>query len=415
MFGISLLEIIILSLLVYAISRFINRSRSIQSHLPVLLVVFGLLLAVPLVLATLFYARSSHSSPPEFAPPALPPNVWSNLDGQPFDASVFPSETAAAGPLARKVRGALEEHHLLTETEPTSAEQPETDEFGNADENNHDALPIAESELGAKQTRLTSPETLIVNAAAVNPETRQRFEKQLQSEFPISEIRYPEDPLRPDQPPGPVAVGVVRITLTSVKEHFQVTQNGHTFEQIEGQLICHLQTSRGSFQFNNNFISKPWVESFDAFVSSRPSQRFVVGYSGELASSADEARRRAMEDAESRSRIFVDGATIVMADESHVVDRFAQKLSRPYGDVWREAVLLDVSPERMQPLIAAARNTVVVVRQQRRSLAAALVILFGLTVVLCLALNFLTQGYYRNRLWISAAIVVGLGLLATLA
>lgn len=410
-------EIIILLPVLYLIIRFMNRNRSQRSHFPALLLVFGLLLAVPLVLAMLFILRPS--TPSVIQPtvvrqaPAAPTTVWSNLDGQPFDANVYPSESAAATPLARKIRSVLDDNQLLADQKPVSAEQPEADDQGSAQKPTSDDAVIAEAEAAPKATRLTAPAFLMLYRTAVNDTTLQRFAKQLHSDFPISEVRYAQGLVSPTELEAPVRAGGVRLVLTSSKEHLQVTENGHISEQIKGTLECRVETSHGSATVSSVFIDKPWVEDFDMYVSSRPQKHFVVGYSDELASSAQEARRRAMQDAKVKSRIAVDGV-IVEVNESLVVDRFAQKLSRPYGDVWREAVLLDVSPERMQPLIAAARNTVVVVQQQRRTTAAALAILFGLTVILCLALNFLTQGYYRNRLWISAAIVVGLGLLATL-
>jgi hypothetical protein len=92
--------------------------------------------------------------------------------------------------------------------------------------------------------------------------------------------------------------------------------------------------------------------------------------------------------------------------ENAACDRFVQKLSRPYGDVWRVAVLYDVPTLAME--YTGARTVITEVRQSHRRL---LVLLFILTIIICGVLNMVTYGYYRLQISVGWVVVV-LGLLA---
>ncbi|MEZ6060336.1 MAG: hypothetical protein R3C19_08250 [Planctomycetaceae bacterium] len=410
-----------------------------------------LLLGVPVFFGLLFFARSSHSvnspavtmqragstsqprepvvvpmgidaraaSVPSFAAGREmmnQPDVWANLDQQPFDANNYPGRIAAAKPLAGKLRAALDANQLLA----SSTARPEAIAADDAQAVESDASTedagIADNEhSGPADIRLTSPAYLMVYDASAGNDVLQRFAEQLRAEFPVSEVRVSGNSLGRRESAPTVERGAVRLSLHSVDEHIQTAEGDEPSEQIRGELICHIETTNGSAQVSVNYIQKPWVEEFDAFVSARPQQRFVVGYSGQLVSSEEDARRLAMLDAQHKCRLAVPGGDSITVDESLVVDRFAQKLSRPYGDVWREAVLLDVSASRIAPALAQARHVASVSEQRRFSVGVSLAVLFAVTVLLCISLNLLTQGYYRRRLLICGAAVLGVGALTLMS
>ena len=124
--------------------------------------------------------------------------------------------------------------------------------------------------------------------------------------------------------------------------------------------------------------------------------------------------------------------------DKSVVDRFVQKLTMPYGSVWREAVLLDYDLSGVDSMqfqdsataerVAAAPSTVsthsaivsahgeshpvtVPGRSPCRlsnpdSMVAGLMIL---TIVIGWVSNWLTQGYYRKPVWTVTNTISSLG------
>ena len=78
-----------------------------------------------------------------------------------------------------------------------------------------------------------------------------------------------------------------------------------------------------------------------------------------------------------------------------IADRFITRLSRPYGHVYRAAILLDISPEQLVKIRASqavasqlARSTFAMRLTGGLVLLAVAWLLYGL-------LNALTRGYYR--------------------
>ena len=332
-------------------------------------------------------------------------NVWANTDLQLFNANAYPDLLAAVKPLARNVREALDANQLLAgRNEDRATASVETDS---------DAAIQQQAE--AAEAENTAPLQLKVTGRLLLDKHRdnvlQRFTEQLRIEFPDGEVSLFDGADKQHGAETVIEDGTVLLTLSLEDERSEKAPWDNKAEQQSGRHRCDIVTSHGSAKATSSYIEKPWVEAFDVFISTRPSRRLIVGYSEKFVSSEEAARRLAMNDARSKSRVAAGGSgAVATADESHVIDRFAQKLSRPYGDVWREAVLLDVSGARMAPAIARAKRQTMHVREHRISVAMSLLILFGVTMVLCMILNLLTQGYYRKRLLmtggVAAAIVV---------
>jgi hypothetical protein len=84
-----------------------------------------------------------------------------------------------------------------------------------------------------------------------------------------------------------------------------------------------------------------------------------------------------------------------------VLDRFSQQLAHPMGDLWREAILVEVDYTAMHRVVSAF------VLQQREtergqlSLGVALVLLTLGIIVLHMLLNLITKGYYRKSVGIA--------------
>jgi len=223
--------------------------------------------------------------------------------------------------------------------------------------------------------------------------------------------------------------------------------------QLEsGQMVCQLRRDGGMGQldFVNDFVEKPWIVDPEKFMSQHDNRNFVIGFSERLATSAQEARSGALKDAnirlgKSTAKIFPRGYDM----EKNVVDRFTQKLTMPYGSVWREAVLIDYksptapymkysSPALAARAAAMVSNRVTVASnvnvghadtsalsasRARRTGASvrssssrqvhpesAIAGLMLLTVVVGWISNWMTQGYYRKPVWTVTNTVFSIGL-----
>jgi hypothetical protein len=198
---------------------------------------------------------------------------------------------------------------------------------------------------------------------------------------------------------------------------------------------------------NARFVDKPWADDWTAYVNSDSNHRQLRGDSPRTALSQSEAEERACADAAIKllplvksqmnrnaagrasiniSDAFVAGQTKeLLLNSPLILDKFVQRYSRPYGNVWQASVLIDASPQRIDTIartvsgqariaytekLAADNRTVTYQRQTWGSLAAFL----GVIVVLYWFLNAATKGYFTWRLRFGAVTLIILGVLAAL-
>ena len=104
------------------------------------------------------------------------------------------------------------------------------------------------------------------------------------------------------------------------------------------------------------------------------------------------------------------------------LDTFLQKYERPYGDVYRYAILAEVNDTRLPASVPAhghaeAGYTRFSVKQwSRPSFEWCIALLVGLTVFVGTISNVLTQGYYRSEIsnWIFGLVLLGFSILVIL-
>lgn len=300
--------------------------------------------------------------------------TWRSSEMEAFQANVYPSYAAAIKPFLGTLRETL------------IADQ---------------AIAVDE------KNELISPKTIIVTVlgSGIEPLVSQITER-ISEQFPGVVVQSAGQ-----VPPEP-AENQMSVHLV-VSKASQQSAPWNDAEQIEnGVLTCRVQLAAWKTSFECFVTEKPWLESLDQFVSIYPKRRFVVGYSGELQSSEGQARKAALADATQQAAITLEGKLYAIIDERHVVDRFAQRLSRSYGEVWREAVLVElpdshqVNAARMDAADAFRRSTMGKVSRH-----AGIAILVIATILLCLLLNWVTKGYYRNQVLIGLMGVVIVGLL----
>lgn len=303
-----------------------------------------------------------------------PPTEWMSSDLKAFDADVYPGLVQAAAPLARHVRAKLEANRLL---------QSNTTGDG-----------------------IIEPQQVIITANLVAPEFRssatEQFSEEIRKHFDKSSISTTDSSV--DSTFGNIVV--LRIDSQNVQRASAPWDN-QFIAVSSGTLLCEARTQIGQANIAVKYVEKPWVESFGAFTMERPNKQFMAGYSTSLALSEADARREAMSDASEKLR--QSGFTHFPIAESLACDRFVQKLSRPYGDVWRVAFLFDLSSPSLAHHAVATEHARTSATVRYRASILAIAALFLITIVLCVVLNLLTLGYYRMQLsfgW--AALLLGI-------
>ena len=212
-----------------------------------------------------------------------------------------------------------------------------------------------------------------------------------------------------------------------IKLSFKPTEKIRTGKQIAGTISARWTTRSGTRAVALiNFVDKPWVLDPYERGNSNPGH-LSVGFSKRLARSQAEAAALAIES--------------VQAGPVQAVDRFRQKLSLPYGELWQEAVLVDTRIQTSSTMRGNYDDLLPLVRnwesdqpaaflsraesQPKKSnpqsglsqTSALIVTTIGLVLIGFIS-NLLTQGYYRQNIDLivvtGAAVVIGLILLGLL-
>ncbi|MGE5609544.1 MAG: hypothetical protein ACM359_09845 [Bacillota bacterium] len=178
------------------------------------------------------------------------------------------------------------------------------------------------------------------------------------------------------------------------------------------------------------FVSKPWVDSFAEFANRRPGvERWVVGQSQQSCTSPAEATEDAMRQAVEnvsgllRTRLAGMGRPTLGVDEGWLAariqselergglirDRFVQRYERPYGSLWREAVLVDVSESRINHLAAGVLDALRVRHTTWLNTAVSVLGLLVVIYLLYLLVNAVTKGYFVWRLRTAAVVLAAVG------
>ncbi|MBI1314149.1 hypothetical protein GC176_22875 [bacterium] len=238
------------------------------------------------------------------------------------------------------------------------------------------------------------------------------------------------------QKDGELKAGEVTIELSvsqfvSRKRGYASAAGRGNSTEISGTLRADFKGHTWRLSHSTRFVEKPWLTSTSEFLSLRHGTTYLVLRCSQLASSAEEASRDVLEQAASRLGFLIDPrrnqglprpASLIMLEQleagKYIADRFVQKLKRPYGEVYREAILLDIGATNLQDMIQASlkesrQYAAASQRQTARRVDSGLGILIvvGSLTALYLLLNWLTKGYYRGPLTV-ALCLAGSGAIA---
>jgi len=198
----------------------------------------------------------------------------------------------------------------------------------------------------------------------------------------------------------------------------QYSQKGPR-ELTGGVLSAQVTGRAGRLTRTSRFVQKPWVENFAAFVNSNPGSRFTVARSQRSCTSEIEAEQEATNDACSQVEVLLNQmapkrpglpqhlkVSAADIDEQLIADRFVQSFDGTAGRIWRQALLLDTSPEKINKLLRLKTGQL---RSDRATWAKLLFSLFCMVLLICVVYVFLdaaTRGYYTLALRIAAVVLI---------
>jgi len=234
-----------------------------------------------------------------------------------------------------------------------------------------------------------------------------------------------------ERPPTQDSVAV-NLALQDIRFDNHNRWRTHT-ESRSGAIALRVLMPEGPFSVSTRFNETPWIVDRTSFASDYTNGDWLVGYSDGTHSKHKDAKRDAILAASdallplAQARInrlsasdqhhFVqqmakdpnwlrDKVADELVSRNLATDRFAQRFDRPYGTVWREAVLVDASPSRVEEiarsLVQGLDSKIAQHRATWFSFAALLGLLFGTY----LFLNLATKGYYAWSL--RTAVVIGI-------
>ena len=270
-------------------------------------------------------------------------------------------------------------------------------------------------------------EILILEKSSLSKSDLNEFRNGLKSQYEGVNIYFGQ------RPAGELPAGMICVAVNSSEEtKHEITLSFSKSDLTQmvpagtgGKLEAAVETGKGKYYKGVSFDYRPWLWDYDAFCSQAARASWLVFVSDETATDRDQARDQALAkaveklsnqvQAGSGGRGWSPAASLLTKEDlrqrGFVTDEFSQKLQGMAGPIWRYAILLNASPERMQSLISAKTQ---VIRHQRYTWARSILSLGGMILLVCVVYvfaNAATKGYYSTVLAvtaIAAAVLLGL-------
>jgi hypothetical protein len=187
---------------------------------------------------------------------------------------------------------------------------------------------------------------------------------------------------------------------------------------VNGRLVANARYGQRETTVAQSFFEKPWVENFAGFINERVDRQFLIARSQDACTSENEAKRQAEEDAcaqllqrVGQVRPVVPGQpapTVTPTDlvrEGFIADRFVQSFDGMAGRVWRQALLINTSPQKLAMLNNRLQAEVQLERVTWARIIASALGVFVVILVAYFFLNMATRGYYDWSLRIAGAVL----------
>jgi hypothetical protein len=174
--------------------------------------------------------------------------------------------------------------------------------------------------------------------------------------------------------------------------------------------------------------SKPWVVDFASYTAEHPGQWIVGRCAGPCLSQAEAQLLARTDAARSICNLALIRRGFTRDDQHWIVQRLDEDLqagefvsddlpehfTRPYGTIWTDSVLLNVSPEKLDRVLNQYRGELQArsIRSKRiEVIAGGVAVTTWLAYLLC---NAITRGYFSLRLQMIAGTITAIALLVLL-
>jgi hypothetical protein len=213
----------------------------------------------------------------------------------------------------------------------------------------------------------------------------------------------------------------IRLDLVKIQTHPAPWLNESENEMTSGTIQASVLAAEKQAGIRADFVDKPWVEDFPGFLNTKPKRQLIIAKSTDSCVTEAEANHQAIQDACAqvgkmlgRALPRLSGKPISFVSQVNsddlleggfILDRFVQSFKGTAGRIWRQALLIDASPEKLTQL---AQRKEGFARAAKTSWARMFFSILGLLVLITVVYAFLnaaTKGYYAWSLRIAGIVL----------
>ncbi len=213
---------------------------------------------------------------------------------------------------------------------------------------------------------------------------------------------------------------IVKLEKAQIKNSSLEIANNVQVNCRSGTLVAQISGSGGRLTKTVDFAEKSWLENFSDLLNKNQDVNLIIARSRESCTNQAQAYQQAVDDAcqkitsifkelASRSLPLLEDFKITASDilnNSLIIDKFTQSLQTSSGPVYRQALLVDISPKKINQLKLHKKMQL---GSMRASLLRHFFSIGGLVIliaVLYLFLDAATRGYYSLALKVAALVSV---------
>ncbi len=259
-----------------------------------------------------------------------------------------------------------------------------------------------------------SPSRMILFEGAHDRELVEEFGRAITRELP--DVRWSIEP-------ETVAVAEdevgIRLDLMKMQTHSAPWLGESQPEMTSGTIQATVLAADKRASIKADFVDKPWIENFNGFWNSQLNKQVFIVHSGDSCITQAEANNQALKNACTELTELLKHTPQAQAaptlprkvtstdvlEGDFILDRFVQSFDGRAGKIWRQALLIDGSTEKIKQL---AHRKAVAASALRMSIARMFFSVVGLLVLITVVyvfLNAATKGYYTWSLRIAGAVL----------
>jgi len=262
----------------------------------------------------------------------------------------------------------------------------------------------------------SSPNSIIVFKGAHDLGLIEEFSRAIADAFPDAKRTIAPETVavKPDE------VGI-RLDIIKVHTYPVPWLSKSEKEMTSGTIQASVLAGDRQASMSAEFVDKHWIDNLAGFLTTNGIDGvFIVAKSADSCMTEAEANNQALKNActqvaDMLGRNFqqqrgmpvsfvkpVNSTDIL--EGSFILDRFVQSFEGATGKIWREALLLDVSPEKLKNL---AHRKAIIATVRKKHFASMFFSVLGLIVLITVVYAFLnaaTKGYYTWSLRIAGAV-----------